>query len=739
MAEDVDKIIDDEIARGDSDMVKPDEDQEAREPKYRVMGNSKIPVSKSHGMLWKSRRDVTLRRRRNEEWETAWDEAIRYYRNDQTEHREQTDGEYDGTAHNAKKLGRNFSETENIVFSNTSALVPSLYAKNPTLEVTAVDQADTAMAALCEQLVTRLFNKRFAPGINLKPKARKSVVMTTLTNSAYIEVGYTFREQSSEQALEDLQEIATKLQNAKSQQEIEELEGQLVGLEETIDLLRPAGPWAKPRRPHDVIWDPDSTEEDRSDAKWCMIRDFVSTNWLNAVYGKPTQNEGQYESVYEPTHILSAEGSNDGHNSAETEINQYTLLSDDQKSDTDYKTHGYEDEDTFNAAKRTEVWYVWDKVTQRVYLFSANNWKWPVWVWDDPYHLQGFFPIYKLQFYTDPEEAEMRGEVSYYLDQQDAINTINSELKQARAWARRNVFYDKNRATKDEVEQLLKGDEDTAIGIDVPEGMSLKDFIMPMLPPAMQVLELFDKAPILEAIDRVSSVQPVMRGIEFKTNTTNQAINTYNSVQQTRLDEKIDAVEEFIGKIGWAVLQMCLQFMPKEQVAGLLGDAAATAWRNVDANMIDATLQFTIIGGSTQNPTSEAKKQQAMNMGQVLGQFVNAAPQPVLTAMLEQMRSAFNDTVPDNTWRMIIEQVMQQSGGAPATAGEGGGASASTPGAPPPDAQSANAIVKQLDEMIQSLPPEAQQALGQAVAQGVPVSAALERIIPAVQQAQGTA
>lgn len=743
MADEVDKIIDDEIKRGDADYVSQDDDEKAREPAYRVMGDSKIPVSKSHGMLWKSRKDNVLFRRKNEEWESAWNEAIRYYRNDQTFHRYQdgsNDGDYDAAP--ASKMTRRFNETENIVFSNTSALVPSLYAKNPVFEITAVDRADERIAAVCENLVTRLFNKKHSPGINLKPKARKCVVMCTLTNSSYIEVGYTFREQSSEQAMQDLQDIAEKLEKAKDSREIEALEGQLIGLEERIDLLRPAGPWAKVRRPHDVLFDPDSTDEDRNDAKWCMIRDFVPTKWLNAVYGKPTQGDDgtQYESIYEPTHILNSGGGNaEGHNSAETEIVQYTLLSDEQKSGThEYKNYGYDDKNTFDAAKRTEVWYVWDKVTQRVYLFSDKNWKWPVWVWDNPYNLQGFFPVYKLQFYTDPEEAEMRGEVSYYLDQQDAINTINSELKQARAWARRNVFYDKNRASKDEVEQLLKGDEDAAIGIDVPEGMTLKDFIMPMLPPAMQVMELFDKEPILAAVDRVSSVQPVMRGVEFKTNTTNQAINTYNSVQQTRLDEKIDAVEEFIGKIGWAVCQMCLQFMPAEQVAGLLGDAASVGWTNLDATRIDSTLQFTVIGGSTQNPTSEAKKQQAMNMGQVLGQFVQAAPVPVMTAMLSQMRSAFNDTIPDATWEQIIGQLEQQ-GQAPAAGGSEGGGAPSGGGEASPDGAAANQVVQQLDQLIQQLPPEAQQALGQAVSQGVPISAALERIIPAAQAAQGTA
>ena len=122
---------------------------------------------------------------------------------------------------------------------------------------------------------------------------------------------------------------------------------------------------------------------------------------------------------------------------------------------------------------------------------------------------------------------------------------------------------------------MLKGDEEMAIGVEVPEGMTLQDFIQPFVPPsACSFIELFDKKPMLEAIDRVSSVQPVMRGVEFKTNTTNRAIEQYNSTQQTRMDEKIDAVEDLIGRIAWAITQLCLQFMPADMVVQLVGAEA---------------------------------------------------------------------------------------------------------------------------------------------------------------------
>lgn len=733
MAErEVDTAIDEEIARGDMEtMRKTREDKYT--PSYQVVGDSRVPVSVAHGKLWQSRLEQGRKKRRTDNLDKAWAEALRYYRNDQVAHRDDSDdgvdGDYAGNESGAMKLYRRFSETENIVFANTSALVPTLYAKNPTVEFTAVDQDDNETGVLVQDVVNRLLAKKSQPGINLKPKARKAVVMCTLTNAAYVEVGYTFREQSSQQAIEDITRLSKQLEKAKTPQAVRELEGKIQALEETVSMLRPAGPWAKFRRPQDVIFDPDAVEDDHSDAKWGMIADYINTSYLNAKFRE--RKSGKTVSLYKPTHIVSSGDA--GKNTAEHEIDNYSLFNDDEGKKDNAAAYGYADEDAFRGAQRTKCWWVWDKTTQRVLLYADNDWTWPIWVWDDPYHLQGFYPLSKLQFYTDPEEAMSKGEVTYYLDQQDALNQINSEMKQARQWARRNLFYDKNKVSKDEVEKFMKGDEDVAVGVDVPEGMNLKDMVQSITPPSMQFVQLFDKQPILEAIDRVSSVQPVMRGVEFKTNTTNQAINQYNSIQQTRTDEKIDAVEDFIGQIGWAVAQLCLQFMTAEEVAVLIGERKAAMWQQMDAPTIATQLQMTVVGGSTQKQTSESKKQQALQMGQVLGQFVNASPQPVLAVLVKTLRGAFNDVIPDEEWQIIMDAIMGQGGGAPAPSAAGGGNGAEGGGAPTsPESQPDPIVV--LEQLTDALPPEALQALGMAMARGVPVREAIERIIPAVQQ-----
>jgi len=692
--------------------VSPVEKKVVFTPSYQVVGtDSKIPVSKSHGNLWKSRMRAAMAKRVKNNDVESWHEAVKYYKHDQLDFRAENI-EASRSDPIARKYGRHFRETENIVFANTSALVPAIYSKNPNIEVTVIKGENKDLATVGERLINVLLSKRASPGVNLKPKARRSVVSTALKNISYIETGYTFKKDSSQQAMEEMTQLAMDLQNAKTPQEIEEVEGKLVAMEEKIDLLRPSGPWCKFRRPEQVLRDPDSEGEELSDCKWVMIWEYVSTSWLEAVFFDDKKN-GSTKSIYKPTHILNAGG--EGRNDAESEIDTFSLLDDDnQSSGSEY---GYEDEDSYRKARRTKVYYVWDKVTRRIYMYNSGNWTWPIWVWDDYLHLDTFFPLSQLVFYTDPEEGIAKGEVVYYLDQQDAINEINSEFRFARQQAKNNLVYDKNRGNREDIEKLIKGDESVAVGIDVPEGYSLKDVLQSVVPPSMQYAELFDKRSQYEAIDRISSVTGVMRGTEFKTNTTNQAINQYTNSTQSRLDEKIDAIEDYVGDIGWKILQLCLQFMDKEQVVSLIGERGSV-WVNMAAADIQANIQMRIIGGSSIKPTSQVKKQMALEVGQVLGQFVNAAPQAVTSVMLKVFSNAFEEIViTEEDWASVAQSMAQP---------------AQQPGQGSPQGGQGDDI----EQVISKLPPEAQQAVQQAIEKGVPPDVAVQKVIGMLQGGQ---
>ena len=137
-------------------------------------------------------------------------------------------------------------------------------------------------------------------------------------------------------------------------------------------------------------------------------------------------------------------------------------------------------------------------------------------------------------------------------------------------------------------------------------------------PPSTQFMQLFDPQPYLQAIDRVSSVTNVMRGVEYKTNTTNKAIESYESQTQTRLDEKIDQIEEFIGNIGAGLLELCVSKMPAEMVAALTDEKCGQLWSvAMPMSPYEFHQQFTLrcVGGSALKPTARAKKEEAMKNG----------------------------------------------------------------------------------------------------------------------------
>jgi hypothetical protein len=692
-----------------------------RQPIYKVVGDSKIPVSKTYGKIWKSRKDMALKA--TSDSRDGWEEAIAYFENDQTPHRH---GQDDGTSGNRlgnQRLNENITETENVVFANVTTMVPALYARNPQVEMTTEEEAQKDFNVVLERLVNEIMNRKTAPGINLKSKAKRCVVAAALCNRAYIEIGWTFKQDSSEEALMEIQRIAEQLEKAKDTKKIEELEGQLEALESQVDVLQEAGPYAKYRRAQDILVDPNSKEPDLSDAKWVMMFDFLPTQFILARYAKKKKGSDDYRSVYAPTHVMKVgQRETDSH-----EEDNFSLWQD----DSDAKAFGYDNQEAFEKAKMTKVCMVWDKVTRRVLMYNDADWTWPIWVWDDPLQLDQFYNLYPLWYFENLDPNKIKGEVTYYLDQQDAINEMVDEERRARLWARRNIFYNMNVAKKEDVEAVLNGPDGTARGLNIPEDMKLQDIIGSVPPPGLQFKELFDKESKYRAIDRISSVGEVLRGTQFKTNTTNDAVNANVQAQNMRVDEKSDQIEDWIGRIGWGIAQLCLMYMTQEQVALLTNQQGAAIWQNFTADDIQKMFSLSVVGGSGKKPTSQAKKEEALELGQVLGQFVNAAPGPVLKIMLEVMQEAFDEvTIKDEDWDEILAAVTQQTqqqAAPPQGAPQGGN------GQVPPEVQQPAPEGGELDQILAALPTELKAQVVQAIQQGMNPAEALQAAMQQIQ------
>lgn len=255
---------------------------ESMQPVYKKVHGSRIPVSKHLGKLWQGRLDAGKRGR--ERWEDSWDEALKAYSVDQQGHRQPRDGT-SGNKRDARRKGENYTHTENVIFSAIKAILPAIYARNPTAEFTAPDEGNedsVKWVQTLEKLVNTLGSIRQAPGINLKYKVKQAIVSAKLTNLGWVECGYTLKEDSSDQALADLERLSAALEKAASTKEIVEIEGEITALEEKINTLAPSGPYTRFYDSKAVLVDPEAMEPDFADAKWMSVPDYYPTAYLNA-------------------------------------------------------------------------------------------------------------------------------------------------------------------------------------------------------------------------------------------------------------------------------------------------------------------------------------------------------------------------------------------------------------------------------------------------------------------------
>jgi hypothetical protein len=170
-------------------------------------------------------------------------------------------------------------------------------------------------------------------------------------------------------------------------------------------------------------------------------------------------------------------------------------------------------------------------------------------------------------------------------------------------------------------------------------------------------------------------------------------------------------------------------------------------WRSLDPLGDMNRWSVQCVGGSTQKLSSQAKKHDAVEIGQILSQYVKAAPATVLKTSLRMFSDAFDGfTVTKEDWEQIDAEVEKtllagQGGapgqqGAPMAAPPGDPNAGATPAGQPPGSPLQLAVM--VTKALEQLPPQVLQAVGVALAQGAPPQAILAQMLQAgAQGAQG--
>lgn len=684
---------------------------------YQVYDGSRIAVSSQMGPYWRTRYDAAMKA--YEYIHAAWDTAFRYYNNSQ-----------DKSLETPRGIFKRGDATENVVYSNVNIMLPATYMKDPDFACSTTDKEDEAFCKTLQLLLNTLFRRR--DKLNAKHKIRRAIGFALLTNQGVLKLDWTMKDESREWAAQEMARITQEMGKAKKQEEMEELYGQLHALETNMELFELSGPGLTTKLPHKIIIDPYAESPDGSDALWMIEETFIKTASLNAKYTKKKGDERVL--LYKPTHkAIFAEGQG-------TRDDGLGLVMQEMDKTVTVTGHTTDEKEAAIRSEYTQCYLVWDKVTRRVMLFHRDDWKWPIWVWDDPFKLSRFFPYFLIGFGFSTGGTTSVGETAYYLDQQDEVNDINRQVAKIRRTVFDFWFYNSEHINKDEAAKFVKAIRgetqggDRIIGVKMPEGKKVSESFEPLLPPSIQHTEqLFKKEPVLQAIDRITNTNDAIRGAQFKTNTTEDAAQMYHEAARMAIGAKTDIIEDSVADLGYALAELCVQHLSTQDVEDLVGVEAAKGWREMSLEEFRSSYSLILVAGSMEKPTSVFKKKEAVQVAQAIGQFAQAAPGATLRIMLKVLEKAFTEVVilPED-WAMLDQEMQAQMQKGISTGGEvpGGAAAPAAPGGMPPEGAPPEGGGG-LAEAAMGLPPEMKQQIAQAVQGG----AGQGQVIQMVQQA----
>lgn len=685
----------DDIASGEPVPAK----SETVQPLYQVYEGSRIAVSSSVGKAFKRRLDAAVKA--YEHINLIWEECFKYYNNDQT--RAQT------TMRGIFKRG---DGTENIVFSNLNIMLPAIYSKDPDITCSTTDEQDQPFCKALQALINALFKRR--DGINAKPRVKKAAGTALLTNAGIVKLTFTQKSDSREFAINEMRRITGELAKAKDQNAVDMLYGELEALEQNMEVLLPSGFSLGNVLPHNLVVDPYAEMPDGTDGTWMAERVFIATNSLTARYTRAEDGEedssrpGTRVLVYKPTHKAQFAPGAGGQRDDGLGVVMEAL-----SRDTNIPASHTEDERTaYINMYFTECWYVWDKLTRRVYLFQRDDWTWPLWVWDEEVRTTRFFPYYIISFVFSTGGTISAGETAYILDQQDEINDINRQKNKIRRSIFDYFYYNTDKCKADEVEKFVKGLRGETAGaqhvLGVAAGeMKLSDVIESIAPPAAHYETLFDTKPILDSINRITNTSDALRGVQFKTNTNVASVQSYEQSMRLSVGSKVDVIEDTVADIAMTIAEIAVQQYDQPVVAGYIGDALASGWRMMDLDEFRATYALELVAGSMEKPNSVFKKKEATEVAQAIGQFAQAAPGATLRIMLRVLEQAFTEiVVKPEDWAALDQEIQANLARGNSTGAPG----ADTGGAPQPSPE----------ELVKQLPPEAKKKIAEMHQQGVP-------------------
>ena len=602
---------------------------------FRLLAENAIPIPPTTGERFAEFFEDNLKRMK--EFHIRWKAAIEAYN---------LTGSYEQT-------NKGEVPQENFVRIVVESLIDFTYMRNPQGEFTSTDPEGKDLANVVTKAVTALVNKRAFPGLNLKPKLEKQIMFAHLTNLGLLKLEYQSPKGSIEEVLEVLEKTRVKIKEENDPEKAGKLYALLDILQRELEVRRHSGISLRFVSPFAMVVGPEADDYDFSSSQLLMERELIREDFIKAEYMIFNEEDNSYKYRYDQNTLLATTAENKNVTAASTAeqiLNDLLPDMDDLQKQTIAK------------GKVPCVW-VYDRTTRLKYLYIEGNWQTPLWVYEDEMLLSRFFPFFALGFTRPLQSIIQDGEVSRYIAHQHQLNNINVEIAAVRRAAFNTFLYDSSAIDRIEVEKIFKeidtpSRQKKAIGVKLKDNeKGLDQILVPLKMPFAQFTEIFNKDELLKSLDRASRISDAQKGAEFRTNTTNKAIDTYNEYASNRIEGLTDRIEDNVESVFWSIAELVVSKFDDKAIAKLLNLDDAAKFKPMSVEDFNSRYNLVVASGSTEKPTSMAKKKEASQIIQMLGQFGTAAPRTVLSVVAKLLRAAFSRSlVTDKDLEMLEKE-----------------------------------------------------------------------------------
>ena len=603
-------------------IINPDEgmEQTLRHTKY--VSENAIPVPPMFGELWKERylSAKVIYKDFHDDWQTCFDE-------------------FNKTG-SIKHASDNDQVSENYVRSTIHTMLDYTYMRNPDAVFNTTNEKHQAFAEALSRIITNFVQKNNGNGLNLRAYMQKLIHTAHLSNFGIMKIDYTTTRRSRQEAFKVYNEAIDKLKDAKEISDIERLSEHLNGAYNELQDREDLGICLKNRPPFNIYVDPECIMDDFTDAKWLMDVELISESHIKSEYMYLDEALDEYVFKYDQKTIFKDQ----------VDLN---------KSEDDLKTSILNElmpdvsEDIATEKLKGKIPCVWiyDKTTRRKYLYMLDRWDVPLWVFEDDLKLSRFFPYFKLGFSPSQVSVLTKGEASFYIPFQREINYTHKQFKYVRDNAFSLWLYNASAITGEEVDRVVKESMKKSTGVRTV-GVKLKDtevdintVLKPFMTPPSQIRELFDSTKYSNAIRLVSRITASMSGGEFRTNTTNQAVDVYRSQTSSRIEGFVDPIEDVAGQILWAIAEIIVSLVDKDVLLTVAAEKDVEQITTMPVTEFNKLFHISIEAGSSEKMNTAKRKEEALSLMQILGQFGKAAPKTTIGLILKMVQNAFGGTL----------------------------------------------------------------------------------------------